>query len=59
MKKAAPRPTPAPRPQNVYYTNCKDVWNQLGRPITARDAGFSGRFDRDGDGIGCESRPKY
>ncbi len=59
VKKPAPRPAPAPRPQNVYYANCKDVWNRLGHPITANDAGYSGRLDRDGDGIACESRPRY
>lgn len=60
VKRPAPAKRPAPvRPQNVYYANCKDVWNRLGRPIYQRDAGFSGRFDRDGDGVGCEKRPNY
>lgn len=63
-KPVAAKPAPAKRPaparaQNVYYQNCKDVWNRLGRPIYQRDAGFSSRFDRDGDGVGCEKRPRY
>lgn len=57
-KPVAAKPAPA-RAQNVYYQNCKDVWNRLGRPIYQRDAGFSSRFDRDGDGVGCEKRPRY
>ena len=52
-----PTPAPAPQPGAATYANCTDVWNRLGRPITARDPGFEAKLDRDNDGIGCESRP--
>ncbi|MDO5031285.1 excalibur calcium-binding domain-containing protein [Corynebacterium sp.] len=57
--KPAPHPAPAPAPSAPYYQNCKAVWNDLGRPIRSNDPGYRSGLDRDGDGIGCESRPKY
>lgn len=39
------------------YANCLEVWNALGRPITKNDPGYSKKFDRDGDGVGCENPP--
>ena len=58
-KQAVAKPAPAPRPaQTATYKNCTDVWNKLGRSIYARDAGFQSKFDRDGDGVGCENDPR-
>ena len=58
-KQAVAKPAPAPRPaQTATYKNCADVWNKLGRSIYARDAGFQSKFDRDGDGVGCERDPR-
>ena len=58
-KQAVAKPAPAPRPaQTATYKNCTDVWNRLGRSIYARDAGFQSKFDRDGDGVGCERDPR-
>ena len=58
-KQAVAKPAPAPRPaQTATYKNCTDVWNKLGRSIYARDAGFQSKFDRDGDGVGCERDPR-
>ncbi|MTD15467.1 hypothetical protein GIS00_16145 [Nakamurella sp. YIM 132087] len=68
VQKAAPKPpvtapkppvsTPAPTPApSVTYANCTDVWNTIGRPIRAGEPGYSRKLDRDGDGVGCESRP--
>lgn len=61
---AAPRPvapkpivTPAPVPVPTY-ANCTDVWNRLGRSIYPSDPGFQSKFDRDGDGVGCEVDPR-
>ena len=58
-KPAVAKPAPAPRPAHTAtYKNCADVWNKLGRSIYARDAGFQSKFDRDGDGVGCERDPR-
>ncbi|WP_279019792.1 excalibur calcium-binding domain-containing protein [Mobiluncus mulieris] len=40
------------------YANCRDVWDALHRPISAGEPGFKSKFNRDGDGVGCESRPR-
>ncbi|MDR1188571.1 MAG: excalibur calcium-binding domain-containing protein [Bifidobacteriaceae bacterium] len=45
----------------VYYENCADVWNRLGRPITPDDPGYRaghGALDANGDGEGCETDPR-
>ena len=58
-KQAVAKPAPAPRPAHTAtYKNCADVWNKLGRSIYPRDAGFQSKFDRDGDGVGCERDPR-
>ena len=58
-KQAVAKPAPTPRPtQTATYKNCTDVWNKLGRSIYPRDAGFQSKFDRDGDGVGCERDPR-
>ena len=56
----APAPAPAPRPAPAAktYPNCRAVWNDLGGPIHRGDAGYGPHLDRDGDGVGCEKRPK-
>lgn len=60
---ATPTPPPAPaetpKPVDpVNYKNCTDVWNSIGKPITPGDPGFLPKFDRDGDGVGCENDPR-
>ena len=56
----APTPAPAPAPKpDVYYENCTDVWNAIGRPLTKSDPGYeTPRLDRDGDGVACERDPR-
>ncbi|GHE08341.1 excalibur calcium-binding domain-containing protein [Klenkia taihuensis] len=67
----APRPAPAPAPasapapavgggsssgsSSVYYQNCDAVRAAGAAPIYAGDPGFQAKFDRDGDGVGCEN----
>ena len=65
VAKPAPAPAPKTNPAPVHrpapavgYQNCVDVWNKLGRSIYPRDAGFQSKFDRDGDGVGCERDPR-
>ncbi|WP_287932418.1 DUF1524 domain-containing protein [Arthrobacter sp.] len=41
-------------PSNVFYQNCAAVRAAGAAPIRAGDPGFQSKFDRDGDGIGCE-----
>ena len=53
----APKPAPAPLvqpPSNVFYQNCAAVRAAGAAPIRSGDPGFQSKFDRDGDGIGCE-----
>ncbi|MHA7287046.1 excalibur calcium-binding domain-containing protein [Arthrobacter sp. MDT3-44] len=38
----------------VYYENCTEVRDVLGRSILLGEEGFRAGLDRDGDGIGCE-----
>ena len=54
----APQPAPKPVPSERYYSNCRDVWNTIGRPIHRGDPGYRSGLDRDGDGVGCEKRPR-
>ena len=51
-------PAPAPAPQGKYYPNCKAVWDELGRPIQNGEPGYDRNLDHDGDGVGCEQRPR-
>lgn len=56
-----PAVTQQPAPQqntDVYYKNCTAVWDAIGRPIHRGEPGYHSRLDRDGDGVGCESRPR-
>ncbi|MCG2624886.1 DUF1524 domain-containing protein [Arthrobacter sp. I2-34] len=56
--KAAPEKAPAaPRPATeggVFYQNCTAVRAAGAAPIRAGDPGWETKFDRDGDGVGCE-----
>jgi endonuclease YncB( thermonuclease family) len=47
-------PAPAPVPTAVYYKNCDAVRAAGAAPIRAGDPGWQTKFDRDGDGVGCE-----
>ncbi|AXJ08919.1 DUF1524 domain-containing protein [Arthrobacter sp. PM3] len=48
-------PAPAPPPAaGVYYANCTAVRAAGAAPIRAGQPGYSGKLDRDGDGVGCE-----
>lgn len=58
VQAVAPAPAPAPAQVSRTYANCTEVWNVLGRPIHSNEPGFHSGLDRDGDGVGCESRPK-
>jgi len=40
------------------FRNCTHVWEVLGRPILRGERGFHDALDRDGDGVGCEQRPR-
>ena len=52
------QPPPPPPPPNeaeeVYYRNCKEVWQAGKAPIREGDPGFRPQFDGDKDGVGCE-----
>ncbi|MBP2412755.1 hypothetical protein JOF48_001554 [Arthrobacter stackebrandtii] len=51
---AAPAPLlEAPVPE-AYYQNCDAVRAAGASPIRVGDPGFQPKFDRDGDGVGCE-----
>ena len=59
---AKPKPVPVkeapaqvPTGGNVYYSNCTAVKEAGAAPIKAGDPGWDAKFDRDGDGVGCES----
>ncbi|WP_247828314.1 GmrSD restriction endonuclease domain-containing protein [Arthrobacter antioxidans] len=57
----APAPAPvapapvAPAPAAPYYQNCSEVRAAGAAPIAAGSPGFQAKFDRDNDGIGCDS----
>lgn len=53
----APAPAPAPE-RSAYYPNCTAVWNETGGPIYRGQPGYDSHLDRDGDGVGCEKRPR-
>ena len=59
----APEPAEVPAPKqatpdgqesNVFYQNCSAVRAAGAAPIHIGDPGWDRKFDRDGDGIGCE-----
>jgi len=43
-----------PPPVNVVYANCATVRAAGAAPIRVGDPGFQSKFDRNGDGVGCE-----
>lgn len=51
----APAPAPA---RSAYYANCTAVWNDIGGPIYQGQPGYASHLDKDGDGVGCENRPR-
>jgi hypothetical protein len=51
-----PAPEPEPEPAaGVHYQNCDAVKAAGAAPIHPGDPGFEPKFDRDNDGVGCES----
>jgi outer membrane biosynthesis protein TonB len=50
-----PAPAAAPVPVGVVYANCDDVKAHGAAPIHPGDPGWQPKFDRDDDGVGCES----
>ena len=46
---------PAPPAGSPAYANCSAVRAAGAAPIRVGDAGWDPKFDRDGDGVGCES----
>ena len=50
----APAPATTAAPAGVYYQNCTAVRAAGAAPIRAGDPGWQPKFDRDGDGVGCE-----
>jgi len=51
----SPAPAPAPSPSAVSYRNCDAVRAAGAAPIRPGDPGWQEKFDRDHDGVGCES----
>jgi hypothetical protein len=55
----APAPAPVPAPaapaRPASYANCGEVRAAGAAPIRVGDPGWAATFDRDGDGVGCES----
>ena len=52
----APAAVPAaPAAGTPAYANCSEVKAAGAAPIRVGDAGWDPKFDRDGDGVGCES----
>lgn len=49
-----PKPKPKPEPESVYYANCAAVRAAGAAPLHRGDPGYSGKLDRDGDGVACE-----
>lgn len=47
--------TPGSDEATIVYENCADVKANGAAPIKVGDLGWDQKFDRDGDGIGCES----
>ncbi|MGO4384455.1 GmrSD restriction endonuclease domain-containing protein [Specibacter sp. RAF43] len=50
----APAPLMQPPGASVHYQNCAAVRAAGAAPIRAGQPGFEPKFDRDGDGVGCE-----
>ncbi len=55
IQEEASVPYPAPASgADVFYQNCTAVRSAGAAPIRAGDPGWDTKFDRDGDGVGCE-----
>jgi hypothetical protein len=52
--RVAPAPARTVAPTAPYYANCSAVRAAGAAPIFAGQPGYSGKLDRDGDGVGCE-----
>ena len=51
-------PPMPPDTSNVYYKNCTEAWAAGAAPVKVGEPGYGKHLDRDGDGIGCESKPR-
>ena len=51
---AAPRPKPAASSSGTGYANCTAARAAGVTPLHRGQAGYSGKLDRDGDGVACE-----
>lgn len=58
IKITKPQTTPS-NSGNVYYPNCKAVWDAVGHGISRWDPGYSAHLDADGDGRACKQKPNY
>lgn len=52
----APAPAVVPAAPSVRYQNCTEVKNAGAAPIRVGDPGWDPKFDRDGDGTGCDTK---
>lgn len=55
---APPVTPPPPPPVEKYFKNCTEAWNAGAAPVRRGDPGYGRHLDRDGDGVGCEKRPR-
>jgi hypothetical protein len=53
--KQAQQEAPGSDKATTVYENCTDVKTNGAAPIKVGDLGWDQKFDRDGDGVGCES----
>ncbi|MCD2189937.1 thermonuclease family protein [Actinomycetospora soli] len=61
--KASPKPAPrpvaaAPKPAAASYANCDAARAAGAAPLHRGEPGYSGKLDRDGDGIACEPKKR-
>jgi micrococcal nuclease len=55
----APAPAPAqPAAPSGPFKNCRAAWAAGAAPVHVGSPGYGSHLDRDGDGIGCEVRPR-
>ena len=58
MAPSSSLPNESPGNPNVYYKNCTEAWAAGAAPIKVGEPGYGKHLDRDGDGIGCETKPR-